>query len=256
MTDLRTGRIDWAAAGTWAYLAIFALIAATGALLCLAARSRERPAGPLAAAGLIVPPRALALVLGIAFVAAGVAGFLPVFMAAPPAEAPHLQPACRLRQPHRTLPVNAVGSALHLGLGLLGIGAFLRPAWARPYFRGFAAVLGILTVMGLLPALDTAFGLAPLFSHCVWLHGIEAVAAGYVGFVMPEPTPIASLVRTRRAEYASRLGKNRRYATLLPWGWANGMSRRIGAMPDVSQTAMSRTALSSKFGPCGRRLAK
>ena len=37
------------------------------------------------------------------------------------------------------------------------------------------------------PGLDTLFGLAPLFSHDVWLHGIEALAAAYVGWVMVAP---------------------------------------------------------------------
>jgi hypothetical protein len=40
--------------------------------------------------------------------------------------------------------------------------------------------------MGLLPTLNVAFGLAPLFGHDVWLHGVEAVAAGYIGFVQPQ----------------------------------------------------------------------
>jgi hypothetical protein len=48
--------------------------------------------------------------------------------------------------------------------------------------------------MGLLPQLDVTFGLAPLFGHDVWLHGVEAVAAGYIGFVMPE----AGTARARR----------------------------------------------------------
>jgi hypothetical protein len=33
-----------------------------------------------------------------------------------------------------------------------------------------AVVYGILTVMGLIPALDTTFGLIPLYGHDVWLH--------------------------------------------------------------------------------------
>jgi hypothetical protein len=48
--------------------------------------------------------------------------------------------------------------------------------------------------MGLIPGPDILFGLAPLFSHDVWLHGVEALAAGYVGFVMADglgrPSPL------------------------------------------------------------------
>ena len=49
--------------------------------------------------------------------------------------------------------------------------------------RAFAVSLALLTVMGLLPGFNVVFGLAPLFGHDVWLHGVEAVAAGYIGFV-------------------------------------------------------------------------
>jgi hypothetical protein len=46
-------------------------------------------------------------------------------------------------------------------------------------------LLGLLTVLGAFPASATLLGLAPLFGHDVWLHGAEALAAGYVGFVVP-----------------------------------------------------------------------
>jgi hypothetical protein len=37
--------------------------------------------------------------------------------------------------------------------------------------------------MGLIPGLDTTFGLVPLFSHDVWLHVLLAGGAAYFGFV-------------------------------------------------------------------------
>ena len=36
--------------------------------------------------------------------------------------------------------------------------------------------------MGLIPGLNTVFGLIPLHGHDVWLHLILAAAAGYFGW--------------------------------------------------------------------------
>ena len=59
-------------------------------------------------------------------------------------------------------------------------------------------MLAGLTLMGLLPGLDTLFGLAPLFGHDVWLHGVEALAAGYVGWVMVAPDRSGEVARPAR----------------------------------------------------------
>ena len=143
---------------------------------------------PLPPTASIIPPRWLALVFGIAFVTAGLAGFLPVFTHPMPGDAPHLHVEAAYGLLIGLYPVNLIHSLFHLAVGLLGIAAFVRPSFALIYIRGFAIVLAALTVMGLLPGLDTLFGLAPLFSHDVWLHGIEALAAGYVGWVMVAPS--------------------------------------------------------------------
>jgi hypothetical protein len=187
VTDVRTDRIDWAGPSTWSYVVPFGLVVALGFGLCRAAQQRKRPSGPLAADGLFIPPRWLALVFGIAFVIAGVAAFLPVFTHPMPADAPHLHVDAAYGLLIGLYPVNLIHSLFHLAVGLLGIAAFVRPFFALSYIRGFAIVLAGLTLMGLLPGLDTLFGLAPLFSHDIWLHGIEALAAGYVGWIMGAP---------------------------------------------------------------------
>lgn len=38
-------------------------------------------------------------------------------------------------------------------------------------------------MMGLIPGLDTTFGLVPLFGNDVWLHILLAAPAAYFGFV-------------------------------------------------------------------------
>jgi hypothetical protein len=49
-------------------------------------------------------------------------------------------------------------------------------------------ILTVFTVMGLLPGLSTTLGLLPLFGHDIWLHGLEALLAVYLGwFYVPAP---------------------------------------------------------------------
>ena len=186
VTDARVHRIDWSAPGTWLWIAMFAVLAATGAGLWRALRALPRPAGPWNEAAIVVPMRPFALFLGVAFILAGVGGFTPAVTQAVPAGAPALIVPAWYVQLLGIFPVNVLHSLFHLTLGILGVLAFARPALTRPYIRGFALALTLLTVMGTLPLLNITFGLAPLYSHDVWLHGVEAVAAGYVGFFMPD----------------------------------------------------------------------
>ena len=58
---------------------------------------------------------------------------------------------------------------------------------AVTYARSVAIIYGVLTVMGLIPNLNTIFGLLPLHSHDIWLHALTALVAAYFGFaVKPE----------------------------------------------------------------------
>jgi hypothetical protein len=44
-------------------------------------------------------------------------------------------------------------------------------------------IYALLTVLGLIPATNTAFGLVPIYRHDVWLHAVLAAVAAYFGFV-------------------------------------------------------------------------
>ena len=193
LTDFRVHRVDWGAAGTWLWIGLFAIMALTGAGLWRALGAIPRPSGPLNESALVVPIRETALLLGIAFAAAGIAGFLPIFNHPVPRNAPVLAVSASYGYLLGLFPINAIHSLFHLTLGVLGLAAYFRAEWSGVYVRGFAVALAILTVMGLLPGFDVTFGLVPLFGHDVWLHGVEAVAAGYIGFFMPgsqsESTP-------------------------------------------------------------------
>jgi hypothetical protein len=49
-------------------------------------------------------------------------------------------------------------------------------------------VYAVLTVAGLIPGLNTLFGLVPLFGHDIWLHALITIAAAYFGFARAADT--------------------------------------------------------------------
>jgi hypothetical protein len=125
-------------------------------------------------------PRTFATVLGVVFLLAGVAGFFP-------SPIPPDAPALTVDQGHGLalglFPVNVLHNAVHLLFGVLGLAA-ARGALisARGYAKFIAVAYGLLTVLGLLPATHTTFGLIPIYGNDVWLHGAIALVAAFVGF--------------------------------------------------------------------------
>lgn len=126
--------------------------------------------------------RYFALVVGAAFTLAGIAGFLPFFTPHPPLGAPHLIVDTSYGLLLGLFPVNIIHNLFHFGVGVLGLLAFRSYASALTFSRFLGITLGVLTLMGTIPALSTGFGLWPLYGHDIWLHGIEAVAGIYLGF--------------------------------------------------------------------------
>ncbi len=131
--------------------------------------------------------RTFALVLGVAFIVAGLAGFFPT-----PAD-----PPAGLTQTHGfghalgVLPVNTLHNIVHIVFGLMGILASRGTVMsARGYAQFVAVAYGLLVVLGLLPQTNTTFGLIPLYGADVWLHAIIAAAAAYFGFVAREPVAV------------------------------------------------------------------
>lgn len=124
--------------------------------------------------------KSFALVLGLGFVVAAIAGFFPT-----PAD-----PPASLTQTHGfghalgILPVNTLHNIVHLLFGVLGIaaarGAIMGP---KAYAQVVAVVYGLLVVLGLLPQTNTTFGLIPIYGADVWLHAVIAAASAYFGFV-------------------------------------------------------------------------
>jgi hypothetical protein len=123
-----------------------------------------------------------ALIFGIAFTLAGFAGMFPAALTPPPAGAP----ATTLNVLHGYLlglfPVNVLHSAVHLVIGVAGLAAASAESYARFYARAVAVFYGGLGIMGMLPTLNTVFGLIPIHGHDVWLHLGSAAIAAYFGW--------------------------------------------------------------------------
>jgi len=128
--------------------------------------------------------RTFALIFGIVFLAVGVAGFVPGLA----------QPATHagVTMEHGSanllglFPVNTLHNIIHILFGLWGLAAYRSLSGSVAYFRGVAVIYGLLTILGLLPATNTTFGLVPIHGNDVWLHGLLALVAAYFGFVHRE----------------------------------------------------------------------
>lgn len=127
--------------------------------------------------------RYFALVLGIVYLLVGILGFLPFALEAPPAGAPDLSVDALYGYLLGLFPVNVLHTIVHLLVGAWGILAYRDYDASKTFAQVIAVVFGLLTIMGLIPGLNTTFGLIPLFSHDIWLHALTTLAAAYFGFV-------------------------------------------------------------------------
>jgi hypothetical protein len=82
-------------------------------------------------------------------------------------------------------PVNLIHNLVHLGLGIWGILAARSFMGSVAFAKASAILLGLLALLGIIPATSTLFGLAPLYGIDVVLHGLTAAIAAYFGFAAP-----------------------------------------------------------------------
>lgn len=137
--------------------------------------------------------RYFALAYGIVFLVVGAAGFVPGLVA-PPEEGADLAVGTGFGRLFNLFPVNILHNVVHLAFGIWGLAAYRTFSAARLYARGVAVIYAILAVMGLIPVLNTTFGLIPLYGHDIWLHVLLAAVAAYFGWapVRPEAAPVAT----------------------------------------------------------------
>lgn len=127
--------------------------------------------------------RYFALIWGIVFLAITASGFIPGAWTPAPAHYPDLAVDSMYGDALGTFPVNILHNLVHLVFGVWGILAYRSYDSAKTFAKVVAVVYAMFAVMGLIPGLDTTFGLVPLFGSDVWLHVLLAAPAAYFGFV-------------------------------------------------------------------------
>jgi hypothetical protein len=125
--------------------------------------------------------RTFALVFGVAFLLIGLSGF--VLLSPPHAEHPELAVDSFYGQALGLFPVNILHNIVHILFGIWGLLAYKSLSGAKTYAKGVAIIYAVLTVAGLVPGLDTMFGLVPLFGNDIWLHALLAAVAAYFAWV-------------------------------------------------------------------------
>jgi hypothetical protein len=127
--------------------------------------------------------RRFALIWGILFLVVFASGVIPGLLQEPAAGDPHIAMDQMYGRALGLFPVNLLHDGVHLIFGIWGILASRSWDGAKNYARITAVIYAVFVVMGLVPGLNTTFGLVPLFSHDVWLHIILAAGAAYFGFI-------------------------------------------------------------------------
>jgi hypothetical protein len=125
---------------------------------------------------------AFALILGIAYTAAGLLGMVSTLVVPPPATAPVLSVQSQYGLMFGLLAVNSVLNSLHVLIGVWGLTAWIGATSAVRYARVVAVLTAVIALMGLLPGADIAFGVMPLYGVNVVAHAATAIVAAYIGF--------------------------------------------------------------------------
>ena len=130
--------------------------------------------------------RTFAMVWGVAFLLAGASGFIPGLWHEAPAHYPDLAVESFYGDALGLFPVNILHNIVHIVFGLWGLAASKSVGAAKGYAKVVAVAYALLVVMGLIPGLNTTFGLIPLFGNDVGLHLFLAAPAVYFGFMHKE----------------------------------------------------------------------
>lgn len=109
----------------------------------------------------------------------GIFGFVPFLVSEPPANAPNMNVTSAFGQLFAIFPVNSLLNVTHALIGVIGLYAYTSTDSSKSYTRWCAGIFGVFSILGMLPFARTFFGLLPLYSNNIWLHGITAILASY-----------------------------------------------------------------------------
>ena len=127
--------------------------------------------------------RTFALVWGIVFLVITASGVIPGLLQSPAPADPDLMVDSMHGRALGLFPVNILHNLVHLLFGIWGIMAYRSWSAAKGYAKAVAIIYALFALMGLIPGLNTTFGLVPLHDNDVWLHVLLAAPAAYFGFV-------------------------------------------------------------------------
>ena len=127
--------------------------------------------------------RRFALIWGIVFLILFAGGVIPGLLQPPAPGDPDLAVDSMHGRGFGLFPYNILHDGVHLIFGVWGLLAYRSYDGAKAFAKTTAIVYALFVVMGLIPALNTTFGLVPLHGNDVWLHVLLAAPAGYFGFI-------------------------------------------------------------------------
>lgn len=140
--------------------------------------------------GAAIKIQSVALAYGIVFLGAGVAAFIPALLAPHEALEHELLIDQAAGEFLGLFPTNALHNVGHAAAGVWGLLVYRNQRAALTYVRALAVGLALVAVLGLIPRVNTLFGLVPLHGHIVWFHAVLALGAAYFGFVQrPDRAP-------------------------------------------------------------------
>lgn len=131
----------------------------------------------------MINTRTFAMIWGIVFLALAATGLIPGLLQPPAGTDPDLAVDAMHGRALGIFPVNVLHTLVHLAFGIWGLVAARNWASAKTYAKAVAIIYSMFVVMGLVPGLDTTFGLVPLHGNDVWLHVLLAAPAAYFGFM-------------------------------------------------------------------------
>lgn len=135
--------------------------------------------------------RTFALIFGIVYMLVGILGFIPG-LSQHHADMPPISIDSFYGKMLGLFPINVLHNVVHMAIGAWGILASRSVGASRLFGKGLAVIYGLLTILGLIPATNTLFGLVPIYGHDIWLHALSALVAAYFGFVARESDGLPS----------------------------------------------------------------
>ncbi|MES2962694.1 MAG: DUF4383 domain-containing protein [Bdellovibrionota bacterium] len=138
-------------------------------------------------------PRRFALIAGVFMLAMGVLAFIPALSR----DAGMILPTLKVTNSYGAFlgffPMNIVNKIALIGFGLAGLYAATRTGTSLPasirWSRIVFMAMGVLAILGMIPATNTLFGYWPLFGGEIVAHGVFAVLGAYFGYTLSAKVP-------------------------------------------------------------------